>query len=492
MRQNGRIVLASCVALLLAHTVTLAQPTAGTAFTYQGFVTGANGPVTGNVDLRFRLFDAASGGTQVAPEAERRQVAAADGVFTVTVDFGASAFNGAPRWLELCVGEDAPDPNAPSNCTTLSPRQPVTATPYALFAAAPWKTTSGGVFYSGGNVGIGIAAPTSPLEVAGEVRASSLIWDNAGRLTENGSLELGAPGGQTIPPAGTMPRIDFHFGRGVAENFNFRILNDADKSLLFAARDEGAVFILNGRNITKPANDGEVLINKTGPGAAVRIVGGEAANLQCDRADTAGAASIRFLTGGATSWAAGLVRTGNDFRIRNLTTGAGEDAINIGVTGNRVGIGRVAATNRLEVEGNVASKTVAGDWAANSDRRIKTRIIPIAGALDVLAQVSPCSFEYTDEYTAAHSSIEQKRYENVIAQEFATVFPDYVKGSGEFLSDGSEILQVDTHPLKLYSVVAINELHDMVKLQRRELDELRAQLREIRAEIARSTGSNRP
>jgi hypothetical protein len=34
-----------------------------------------------------------------------------------------------------------------------------------------------------------------------------------------------------------------------------------------------------------------------------------------------------------------------------------------------------------------------------------------------------------------------------------------VKGSGETLPDGSEILQVDTYPLTIYSAAAVQELH---------------------------------
>ena len=47
----------------------------------------------------------------------------------------------------------------------------------------------------------------------------------------------------------------------------------------------------------------------------------------------------------------------------------------------------------------------------------------------------------------------------MVAQEFAEVFPDHVKSSGETLPDGSAILQVDTYPLTIYSAAAVQELH---------------------------------
>jgi hypothetical protein len=124
----------------------------------------------------------------------------------------------------------------------------------------------------------------------------------------------------------------------------------------------------------------------------------------------------------------------------------------------KVGIKRTPATNSLEVEGT-ASKTTAGGWLANSDRRIKTEIRSITGALEKLDQVHLVDFRYTDEYRAAHPSIEDVRYPNVIAQEFATVFPDDVKSSGEVMPDGSPILQVDTYPLTIYAAAAVQELH---------------------------------
>jgi hypothetical protein len=124
----------------------------------------------------------------------------------------------------------------------------------------------------------------------------------------------------------------------------------------------------------------------------------------------------------------------------------------------KVGIGLTPAVNSLEVEGS-ASKTTAGSWLSNSDRRIKTEIQSITGALEKLDQVRLVDFRYTDDYLAAHPGIEDRRYPNVIAQEFQKLFPDDVKSSGEVMADGSPILQVDTYPLIIYSAAAVQELN---------------------------------
>jgi hypothetical protein len=132
-------------------------------------------------------------------------------------------------------------------------------------------------------------------------------------------------------------------------------------------------------------------------------------------------------------------------------------------TNGNFGVGRVPTANIFEVEGN-ASKTAAGSWLANSDARIKQDIEPVSGALDTLDRVRLVSFHYTDDYRRAHPSIENRRYMNVVAQEFREVFPEDVKSSGEKLPDGSgDILQVDTYPLTIYSAAAIQELNRKVE-----------------------------
>jgi hypothetical protein len=144
----------------------------------------------------------------------------------------------------------------------------------------------------------------------------------------------------------------------------------------------------------------------------------------------------------------------------------------------RLGIGRTPLLNALEVNGN-ASKNTAGSWLANSDRRIKTEIESITGALDKLDQVRLVDFRYTDDYLAAHPKIENRRYPNVIAQEFQKVFPEDVKGSGQRLPDGSEILQVDTYPLTIYSAAAVQELHRENRLLKKKLDDQEQRLRKL-------------
>jgi hypothetical protein len=133
-----------------------------------------------------------------------------------------------------------------------------------------------------------------------------------------------------------------------------------------------------------------------------------------------------------------------------------------------VGLGRAPAANTLEVNGT-ASKTTAGDWLANSDARIKQSVETVTSALDTLNKVRLVSFRYTDDYRTQHKGIEDRRYLNVIAQEFREVFPEHVKSSGEKHPDGSDILQVDIHPLTIYSAAAVQELNTKLNAQTRDM-----------------------
>jgi hypothetical protein len=104
------------------------QPDApiGTGFTYQGQLKDGGNPANGQYDLQFKLFDAASGGVQVGSTVTVANQTVTGGLFTVVLDFGASAFSGQARWLEIAVR-----PTGGGTYTTLSPRQPLTAVPYA-------------------------------------------------------------------------------------------------------------------------------------------------------------------------------------------------------------------------------------------------------------------------------------------------------------------------------------------------------------------------
>ncbi len=101
-----------------------------TAFTYQGVLQDAGAPAQGLYDLRFILYNAEIGGSQVGPIINLDDVDLIDGRFTVQLDFGGGAFSDSDRWLEVKVRPG----DSTGSYTTLSPRQWVTPSPYALHA----------------------------------------------------------------------------------------------------------------------------------------------------------------------------------------------------------------------------------------------------------------------------------------------------------------------------------------------------------------------
>ena len=99
-----------------------------TAFTYQGRLNDSGSSANQSYDLTFALFNVSSGPGQIGTTITKLNTAVSNGLFTVTLDFG-NQFSGTARWLEIGVRT-----NGGSAFTTLTPRQPLTASPYALYA----------------------------------------------------------------------------------------------------------------------------------------------------------------------------------------------------------------------------------------------------------------------------------------------------------------------------------------------------------------------
>lgn len=111
----------------------------GTGFTYQGRLLSGGSPANGSFNMTFGLFDVASGGTALATVGPN-SVSVANGLFNVVLDFGQN-FDGQARWLEIVVSG-----------TPLSPRQPLTPSPYALALPGLWTQQNGTTGASAANL----------------------------------------------------------------------------------------------------------------------------------------------------------------------------------------------------------------------------------------------------------------------------------------------------------------------------------------------------
>lgn len=131
-RKSYLIALLAALALFVGVGGAVAQQSLGAAFTYQGRLSSGTGAVNGACDFQFSLWDSpVAPATQIGSTLTRPDVNVANGLFTVQLDFGATAFGGDARWLEVAVR----CPTGAGAYTTLTPRQELTAAPYALHAS---------------------------------------------------------------------------------------------------------------------------------------------------------------------------------------------------------------------------------------------------------------------------------------------------------------------------------------------------------------------
>lgn len=184
MTANRRIGTAGVLGLLAVSA--WADPVSN-AFTYQGQLMNAGELANGTFNLSFTLWDAVGagnppvGGSLIGGPDNEPGTQVSDGLFTVQLNdagqFGGGAFNGAARWVQVAV-----------NGTVLGPRQPLTATPYAL-------QTRGILVDDSGKVGIGSsAAPDAELFIDGSGSSDiSVHIHHPGATT--GDIYIGSPVG---------------------------------------------------------------------------------------------------------------------------------------------------------------------------------------------------------------------------------------------------------------------------------------------------------
>ena len=113
----------------------------GTTFTYQGRLYEGNVPASGEYVFQFGLFTSLEGGVNLGtfpPSGPPLIVPVTNGLFTTTLDFGASAFRGEARFLQVAVRTNDP---AATVMTPLLPRQELKPVPYALHAFSATEAT---------------------------------------------------------------------------------------------------------------------------------------------------------------------------------------------------------------------------------------------------------------------------------------------------------------------------------------------------------------
>lgn len=311
MKPQTKIIISKTLIASLLWSVSLLSIPAsplGTAFTYSGRLKYQNQPANGNFDLQVKLFDAANAGNQVGQTLNVSALSIVNGLFLTSLDFGPGVFTGNAYWLEIAA---RPSGNGPF--TTLSPRQPLNPSPYALFAP-----TAGMANATAAN-----SISSSSLQnnsVTATKIASGQVVKSLNGLSDNISLTAGAnvtitPNGNALSIAssggaagwsltgnsGTTAGVNFI---GTTDNQPFELRANSVRAL----RLESVGSIFNGYSMNVLAGD---IVNQVQNGAmGATISGGGWAN-PVGGADLPNVVSANFGTvgGGEGNTAAALYAT---------------------------------------------------------------------------------------------------------------------------------------------------------------------------------------
>ena len=191
--KNKFIILTLIIGILIQQNSShagIADPLVDHTFNLQGELTNGNVVLNGLYDMRIQGHTSDSGLGLIGNLFEITKVPVVDGIFTINnVDLG-NINDGRVVYLQISVSENGS--GAPYE--DLFPRIKINSVPYAnqlitgnaqegqilsvvggewvpsdlsaIPGASPWVITGSEISYNSGNVGIGIANPTSPLHVS--------------------------------------------------------------------------------------------------------------------------------------------------------------------------------------------------------------------------------------------------------------------------------------------------------------------------------------
>lgn len=194
-------------AFMVLAMISLSVFAQGTAFTYHGSLIAGGVPANGSYDLQFTVYDSTNlPGVVIAGPIATNATSVSNGLFVVTLDFGNNVFTGPARWLQIGVKT-----NGGASFTTLTPRQAITATPYAIFSGTSSNVISGSVVKSfnglkddvtltaGANVTITPSGNTLSIASTGGVGSDVWSLNGSSAYYNNGRVGIG-----TNTPAATL------------------------------------------------------------------------------------------------------------------------------------------------------------------------------------------------------------------------------------------------------------------------------------------------
>jgi hypothetical protein len=464
-----------------------------TAFTYQGQLKDANGPVTGTFDFQFILFSAQTGGEPLGVS-EMEDVALTNGMFSFKLDFGRAAVEAKESWLEIGV---RPSGSA-EEYTVLFPRQKLTPTPYAIFAQhEQWSLIGVPVGFAGDR-----AKETDTVslqdEHPAETASEALMGPPNVPVTGSGTV------GQIPKWTGSNPNNGMILGDSVITESNTGKVGIGTMSPGSKLTVAGLIESLSG-GIKFP--DGTTQTTAAAPNALSSV----AHNGTLTGNGTSGmplGVTVPLILNGTVGPPNAIVtatNTGSGTGVKGTSTTSagvfGDSTSNIGVFGisnsgfgvvgvstSDIGVLAISSSGDLFAGSNLGGTRFRvdndGDVFAQSynpisDARVKTNLQPLTDALDKLQQIRGVSFEWTNVNPSP-----APREIGVIAQEVEPVFPELVKPWGD---QGYKGVSYDgLTAVLLEGVKALKADNDALRAEvaslRQMLDKLKAEVRPSRHE----------
>lgn len=437
------------------------QAPLGSGFTYQGSLESSGAVVNAVADFEFRLFDALTGGAQVGTTQTANNVGVVDGRFTTALDFGAGAFNGNARFLEIAVRS----PAGTDDFVTLAPRQALTAAPYALKVPgidghsldAVDGSPADALFVShNGWVGVGTTNPSGRLDVRSAFGTYVRVGVGDGNLHMNG--------------------LD-----GWAS-----IVNDTP------GPDAQIDFTLNNERHMVVKGGGNVGIGTTQPLRRFTVVDDGLFTARFENSHLAGSVVEFSNSAIGARWELGVagfqppagMLSGSTYFYRQ-----GEVDLTMVMAPNQwVGMGVNNPGFRLDLPNiaNADGRGRANQWVTYSSARWKENVQTLDGALDKVTQLRGVSFDWKPEHGGAHDV-------GFVAEEVGKVVPELVTWE----KDGAWAQGLAYDRVTALTVEAIKEqqgqveslrqanagLREQVAMQGQEIAELREQLSNLMNQV---------
>jgi hypothetical protein len=334
-----------------------------------------------------------------------------------------------------------------------------------------WKLYNGTylTFQTDGSFGIDTETPGQKLSVASGAIGWGGTNGDVNVLTSAGSAELGGNDATANPSSGNKPYVDFHFGTGVAENYNARIINSADNEIQILTKSGGAITLSDtqvGIGTTNPFTN--TVLDIVGANSLVDGTSGAFVDIQNKSNVTGALSGIRFSGSSLSQYKKTAIivpYTQGSFGVSDMmfalnsannttTVGTSDSKMIIKSTGE-VGIGTTTPDRLLDVEGTgyQAARITSTSFAGAGLELIR----PGAGSFDYrIMNNATLRFQYggstDDDFTSATDLMTISQAGNV------SITGSLSKGSGSFKIDHP------LDPLNKYLYHSFVESPDMMNI----------------------------